>query len=316
MYWTLKRALPIGVLHVSVEAWTKKFVAATLTEFPFYHSKNSVTHQEICRIQRAFYRFETHCNISGPKVRTERGIFFGNYCCFENEQLCCIHDFVFRSLLQSIETLTYWRIQQCELPWDSWKSSVIVRNMLGDPRVLLELGLEKLHEMVNAENYMKWHLVLDDLRPQPGPGAFFDNNFINIHDQYIHVRPNDLTPTSYDPDYGPLCAWQWAHPGYLQANWIYQENREKLRRWGYVMWDWTRLEGVGIFWACWADLTEQWEFLENHVTTMERDYPFSFAELAHMGLEEWRQRSTVQKGMNPRKRGISTEDESSSDSLG
>ncbi|KAI0440401.1 hypothetical protein F4803DRAFT_577671 [Xylaria telfairii] len=257
-WWTLSHAFALSVFHLSVEAWTEKFVAATLTGYPFDQPQPLATRQEICRIQRALYRFEVHCNICGPKESDFRG--------------------------------------------DSWNSSVKIRNLLGDPRLLLELGLQKLHELVGVEKAMDWYLVLGDAYFEPGPKAFFDNHFIRTYDMFISLHPGLLTPLPYDPDFGPVDVWRWAHPRTLRANWEYQGAREKLRKWGYVMWDRARLEGAGIFRRSWVDVNEEWAFLEDQKTVAERGYPFEFAQLQHMGLEAWRRLSTDLESLKSRKR--------------
>lgn len=52
------------------------------------------------RIQRAFYRFEVYCNLfQNPErfdFREQRDIFFLKFSDWENEQLACMYDYLFR----------------------------------------------------------------------------------------------------------------------------------------------------------------------------------------------------------------------------
>ena len=103
--WTLSDALLISKLYDHVYYFTADLASKTLVKPPIstYLKSNQapLSQNEITRIIRAFYRFEIYCNIfRDPKrtinVREQRDIFFSNFSPWENEQLACIHDYLFR----------------------------------------------------------------------------------------------------------------------------------------------------------------------------------------------------------------------------
>ena len=50
-----------------------------------------------------------------------------------------------------------------------------------------------------------------------------------------------------DPDPGPGEAWRWAHFELARPQFVCGLETRELRRWGYVMWDHSRLVDSGIF---------------------------------------------------------------------
>lgn len=72
----------------------------------------TVSKIELNRFQRAFYRFEMYYNIfGGPNnplmsVEEQRDAFFSNFSPWENEQLACVHDYLYRLLIPGKYMLT------------------------------------------------------------------------------------------------------------------------------------------------------------------------------------------------------------------
>lgn len=101
--WSLRDALRLGRLHPHVEKFANVFAWESLTKSPLNQSKLISTRPEICRMQRALYRFETYFNlfrdppdVPSSTLEEQRRLFFANYAPWENEQLGCIHDFLVR----------------------------------------------------------------------------------------------------------------------------------------------------------------------------------------------------------------------------
>ncbi len=104
--WTLSEALPLGNLHSSVERFASEFIAEMLnpsSDFAYIAAPPgwSVSRHEMNRIQRAFYRFEMYCNLFREFKVFEASdighIFFFGFSYRENEQLACVHDYLFRA---------------------------------------------------------------------------------------------------------------------------------------------------------------------------------------------------------------------------
>ncbi|KAI1178887.1 hypothetical protein F4777DRAFT_536063 [Nemania sp. FL0916] len=271
--WTLRRALHVNQLHFYVDALATKFIDAAFTKPPLNQSsQHPVTRQEICRIQRALYRFETYCNLFRGKVRKgvrgwwgtenvhpppifeeQKSLFFAFFHPCEHEQLGCIHDFLLRTIAPAFNEMAERDIQ-----WGVAGVDYIDYSLESEcGQYYLSLGVKKLCEISFAEGYEEWHRVLD-AGSTPSPIDFlFDGFESHSNDRYSYVWLEDLAPEEEklhvkqpfcdDTDPGPVDAWRWAHLDKPKSNWIYDEDNRELREWGYVMWDRSRLEAAGLF---------------------------------------------------------------------
>ncbi|RYC56095.1 hypothetical protein CHU98_g10120 [Xylaria longipes] len=283
--WSLPKALRLGRLHFYVEAWAEKFVEVTLTKKPLKRSQRPVTYQEICRIQRALYRFEIYCNlfrevldVNSPVYNEQESLYFARFASYENEQLGCIHDFLVRAitpgnfqvrwmLLRSItyeKMLAFNDVAEHDVSWGAWNVDYIFGLDSPWAQYILSLGLQKLCEISSAETYEERYRALDATKCPSVTLSFLHEGFEIASERNNDVFLEDLTPENEtlhikspffkDPDPGPLDAWRWAHLEETRSNWVYQEDRKELREWGYVIWDRVRLEAVGIFDGSWRDM--------------------------------------------------------------
>ncbi|KAI1371051.1 hypothetical protein F4677DRAFT_436620 [Hypoxylon crocopeplum] len=283
--WSLLKALRLERLHFHVDRLTKKFVEVALTNPPLNPSTSTATCQERCRIERALFRFELYCNLFRESMGVQPSIygeqkqlFFANFAPWENEQLGCIHDFLVRAVSPAFND-----IAEHDVAWGVFQ--VEYSNRVDSPFIqeVLSLGLEKLHQIVNAETYEeRWRLL--NSRECPNATVSFlhdglqganernDNIFLDDmtpEDEVVHIKQ----PFFADQDSGPADVWRWAHQEESWANWVYQENRRGLRQWGYVMWDRSRLNAVGIFQDPWEDTDGSEEsLLEEQEAARERAY--------------------------------------------
>ncbi|KAI1423884.1 hypothetical protein F5Y12DRAFT_797928 [Xylaria sp. FL1777] len=265
--WSLRRALRVSRLHFYVDALAKKFVDAAFTKAPLNQSSHPVTHQEICRIQRALYRFETYCNLFwvgrklgrqfsadlSPIYDEQRALFFAHFHPCETEQLGCIHDFLVQAISPApIEIVGHdilWGV--CNVEYIDYS--------LPSPysQYFLSLGVKKLYGISSTEGHKEWYRGLDDNNLLKLRNNFLFEALLQYDNVPTDVSLDEMTredekshikqPFFDDPDPGPVDAWRWAHWKDIRANWVYQEYHEELREWGYVIWDRSRLETVGIF---------------------------------------------------------------------
>lgn len=305
--WSLQKALQLERLHLCVSELTQKFVHTTLTTYPMTQSKCTATRLERCRIERAFYRFELYCNLfrmlpeigAELPIRVEQNkLFFACFAPWENEQLGCIHDFLVRAVSPGefleitctiIEskthhnTLAFNDIAEHDIAWGAFR--VEYDDRIDSPFIqhILSRGLKKLYSIILAETYLERHQLLYD-RGFPS----ITDNFLyeglqsaNEHNDHVSLdgwSPENealLTRRSFvaDPDSGPRDAWQWAHREEAWTNWVYQEDRDNIRRWGYVMWDRCRLDSVGILQVPWEDTRSSTELqLEEQEAARQRAY--------------------------------------------
>ena len=100
---TILEALTTSELHKHVEFFAIEFASSALAGT----SETQASPKELYRIQRALYRFELYCNLFRKReacmeVRFEaeeqRDRFFDAFPYWENEQLACIHDYLFERL--------------------------------------------------------------------------------------------------------------------------------------------------------------------------------------------------------------------------
>ncbi|KAI1178163.1 hypothetical protein F4777DRAFT_586814 [Nemania sp. FL0916] len=270
--WSLKDAVHVGRLHACVKELAQRFASATLPESPAACFDPFLTYQEKCRIQQALYRFEVYCNLfrelckdhsrlytyHDPPDRTDGRenalyrslfgtyhqqsiLFIDNYAPWENEQLGCIHDFLVRAISPAFNDIAEHDIE--------WGASGV------------EWG--KLYQIVKAETYDDRERALcSDYRPQPtcyflhgglAEACYYRNDpppggLITVDELRAFKQPYFA-----DPDPGPADIWRWAHREARWQMYIQQHNRHSLRKWGYVMWDKSRLEAMGVFLEPWVN---------------------------------------------------------------
>ncbi|KAI1745779.1 hypothetical protein F4680DRAFT_403203 [Xylaria scruposa] len=252
--WSLQKALRLGRFHFYVDAFAKKFVETTLTKTPSNQPQYPVTNQEICRIQRALYRFQLFCNLERTAVNINCNDDFFTKCfdIFEHEQLFCIYYFLVRAVLPAFDD-----VAEHDVAWGAWN----IRSISGPngssyltskyTQSLLSLGLKKVYEIASAETYEQRYRVLDaERRPRPSDFLYRKLDFLRL----MRGRPSRWTapePFFDDPNSGSRDAIEWREAGCDTG--LGEYYHEKLSEWGYVMWDRVRLETVGIFEEPWGN---------------------------------------------------------------
>lgn len=143
----------------------------------------------------------------------------------------------------------------------AWGASNVEYGAVESPsiqRILLS-GLRQLHQITQAETYEeRYGLLQHSCTARHSPHAtelFLCRGLLGANEQTHIIFLKWLTPDDdvlrikqpyfADPDLGPADGWRWAHQEESWAHWVYQENRRDLRRWGYVLWDRSRLEAIG-----------------------------------------------------------------------
>jgi hypothetical protein len=100
--WTLSDALSMSKLYHHVRFFATDFATKTLASVPFEREAAPPSQAEIARIERAFYRYEIYCNVFRDykhplySLEEQKEKVFSNFSPWENEQLACIHDYLFR----------------------------------------------------------------------------------------------------------------------------------------------------------------------------------------------------------------------------
>ncbi|KAJ2971411.1 hypothetical protein NUW58_g9426 [Xylaria curta] len=290
--WSLRKAIQLGRIHSYVDTFAREFALIALSKCHLKQFNIPPTLQELCRIERALYRFEVYCNlfreIPGRRFSSipstiygeRKQLFFAKFAPHENEQLGCIHDFLVRAVSPSFNDVAEYDVHWCA-------ENIDYDNQIDNPHVqsVLSLGLEKLYEISRAETYEERYRALGaENSPSYNPNFLYDGLQEDANERYNDTAAlADITPENEklymkqpffkDLNPGPKNAWRWGHIEESQSQWVYQQDREELRQWGYVMWDQSRLDMAGIFQGPWEDtLTERDLVLEEQESGREHAY--------------------------------------------
>ncbi|MCJ1382882.1 hypothetical protein MMC17_005995 [Xylographa soralifera] len=271
--WTIPDAVSASVLYDDIAFFMANFTAMALAAHPVTgepeESPLALTSHERSRIVHTFYRFELYCNLFRKyrlkdnrfSPEEQRSIFFGNYSPWENEQLGCVHDYLYRRMVTVFNEFAAHDIEWGEervmydtddwyAPENAWKQGT------------LSLGLNYLRRLITAETYEERYQLL-------APNHRSDQDF--LHEGLIasnHEYEDEVELCEYssdderrlihppfleDPDPGPVRAWRWAHEHEARDSFIFANTHRQLRKRGYVMWDLERLYKWDLFrtpWRC------------------------------------------------------------------
>ncbi|KAL9627787.1 MAG: hypothetical protein Q9164_007491 [Protoblastenia rupestris] len=265
--WTIADALAISSLHSCVEYWSEKFVTEmfnTASAFAYINAPPAgpLSQNEKNRIQRAFYRFEVYQNLYRDPtlvdVGENRSLLYWNFSDCENEQLACVHDYLFRAICPAYNNVFEQR-------GDVFTAVDLVEygnDFDADPiQKLLSKGLVHLQQIVEAGFDKAQQPDLDSLWSPANNTLYAALKEANRSDDGVYLSEytqeeqdslvQDNSTLMQDPDCGPLDAWAWAHQGQSRSDFVYSDSQIALRARGYCMWDRVRLEQWHIFQKAW-----------------------------------------------------------------
>ncbi|KAJ9646962.1 hypothetical protein H2204_000654 [Knufia peltigerae] len=282
--WTLSQALQLGHLQ--------RHVAHLSLDFASHCSENPVTEvdvklfwegfptpTEIRRIQRTLYRFEIYCNLFRARkkppaaafdVDEHRTVFFSKFSPWENEQLGCIHDYLFHKA-----SPVFIEITEHDVTWGA--TGIQDAHELDSPYIqhILSLGLAKLHAIAVAKTYDERRRLF--YTPYPAANTEFlreglilaNERFDGVQLSEYHDRHGGEGRAEHlfalffrEPDTGPSEAWSWAHQRETRAAFVYSKGTKGLRERGYVFWDRSRLETWPVFQSPWVSPYRYYEIEE------------------------------------------------------
>jgi hypothetical protein len=267
--WDLNSARRMESLHFAVNAFSQQFATSTLAKLEADWGGAESTSiglpqpSELHRFQRALYRFETYWNLFRPEWKPglahdeSQSPFFGYFSHWENEQLACINDLLCRSI-----SPVYNDFARYDIAWGANFVYYPVDEHADELQCILSLGLVTLRRILYAETPNEIRQLLD--LPY-GPHLSYPNLRGGLKDPTwdtanalgksvrLYEFPNEeerawvRPPFFHDPDPGPAAIWRWAHWGDSTETWVCAIDQGYLRYAGYVMWNWSRLDGMGIF---------------------------------------------------------------------
>ncbi|ROV96851.1 hypothetical protein VPNG_09275 [Cytospora leucostoma] len=264
--WAISDALALGNYHTEVVLPLKdRFIKAASDPASCTMAAKlrgglevrPVTRLEEERICRALYRFELFRRFYGCSSRLrwvaeQEGIaveFFLKFAPWEIAQLGCIHDFLCRQIIP-----VFNEVARHDVVWGNYRVGFDAKIEHGTIQHLLSLGLEEILAIARLQDspYEERRQALgpDEERPY-GNFLFLWLSLIDIN---IDARPgNDpgLYTTLYsappfhpDPDPGPELIWRLSCPQDGSSLGLYEQHDWISRRWGYVFWDYARLQGL------------------------------------------------------------------------
>ncbi|KAF7889772.1 uncharacterized protein EAF02_002187 [Botrytis sinoallii] len=244
------------------------------------------TQAEMCRVQRSILRMETfsilfserECRPSyrpswSSPLEALNNLFFSRFELWEVEEIKCMRDFfyrqyntIFRECSAELRNLFVWQEYRDLDPNDSMEKAAArtkdktynqYREMT---EKLLSFGFGFLHEVMNENSEYDQVLLLEEAaeyRVFRAPIDFLSDTldgFFHSRDmrimQDIEFRKTVLEPQPTGNE-RPNQAWLWSiqqwDPALDGENYVScRDRRDCLRSWGYVMWDSSRLESLGV----------------------------------------------------------------------
>jgi len=266
--WTLSDALRFSNLHSHIRFFAADFCSSILSVHPIseVHDPAYVppSLSELCRIQRIFYRFELYCTLyrrqsfaqkSEDRFSPEeqQSLFFTKFVPWENEQLACIHDYLFRQL-----SVAYDEVAEHDVQWGEWMIDVSEDWEYHNPRKegYLSQGLGFLRRLVTVETYDERYAILapivrgDDRFLDAGLQEQGEDDDFNVSEQSSEEEHDNIIKAPSNDGSGPFEAWCWANGHEI---FYYQRDKTDLREWGYCLWDKARLMAWGLFRKPWSD---------------------------------------------------------------
>ncbi|KAL3491189.1 hypothetical protein BJX62DRAFT_237427 [Aspergillus germanicus] len=272
--YTLSQALRLARLLAVIDRFTRDLTAPILARNKPLQDRHAeppdpalpLSQTDRTRFVRTFYQFQIYCSLFGDLMKcpyqdgSERSFeYFALFSAWENEQLACIHDYLLRVIAPAFR-------QEAETDHE-WILYFILSNT-GENSIVqqyhLSRGLDHILRFLAADSPKERHSLLSAKQNQQSHRAFF-SNILREFNEFEQPEPlKDLTATAEellvrqplysDPDTGAELVWRWAHQKQTCSQFILSRSQAPLREWAYVMWDYQRLEGWGVFERPWAFL--------------------------------------------------------------
>lgn len=265
--WTHSNAFEISKLYQRCRFFASEMIASNLSMNSVFGSSSSdcpPSSREARRFERTFFRFELYCNLfrkqSPTQERTERfdgieqeEIYFQHYAYWENDQLACVHDYLYRQLSISFNDFALHDVE-----WGEQMVSFLFDDQAPEnycKEYILSLGLTFLQHLVAAKTYgqrcqlLRHNLKSDDLFLWEGLVARGKEAGRPIF-EFLAEDPRVVINQPFfqdDDDEGPEKAWRWAYENWVRSLLCIAADMYDLRAWGFCLWDHARLLSWGVF---------------------------------------------------------------------
>ncbi|KAM3065460.1 hypothetical protein ACMFMG_011652 [Clarireedia jacksonii] len=255
-------ALFLSKLHSHVVYFTNDFISKAFASRIFTKRQLPASNKENWRIQRTFYRFQIYCYIVHEKETLfpvnlqsdQNRIFFNYFSVWENEQLACVHDYIFRIIAPGFDELVDHDVE--------WGEYMMEYASFDDPEniePLIARGLFAVRNMVEAKSYEQIRNAYYQYYPEyssyllnyglknstHGSG---EDEWYWLEDYSEEDDDNFIKKPVWcdDEDKGPELVWRWAHQSCNSTNFVLCDKHRFEREWGYVVWDYSRILELGV----------------------------------------------------------------------
>ena len=274
--WTLSEASEISSLYGHVQYFAADFCASILPVHPISGAQDAIysppSLSETCRIECTLYRFELYCTLFRRQsmrqkdddrfsIAEQQSLYFEKFKPWQNEQLACIHDYLYKKL-----SVPYDEMAEHDVVWGERGPDIDVAESSCSSRKEghLSRGLEFLRKLSSAKSYEEINALFGHETCANyqfldaglvGEEDFSERDFSEQGNQVAQLL--DTSVDSADNDSGPMEAWSWAEG----SDCYYESDRMHLRDWGYCLWDKSRL-------IAWDVFREEW--YTDHLSRRER----------------------------------------------
>ncbi|KAI9903657.1 hypothetical protein N3K66_000186 [Trichothecium roseum] len=207
-------------------------------------------------VLEAFYGLFDMTPIPEGEMSGSMRDFLLSFAHWEVEQMACVQEFLCAQ--EANDTLAgYNEIAAHDVRWGhlvvsraSWCGNGDVQKLYFKGLVALERLLAVMtydeqydlydHTRVRRSRPCNLHLALEKFGRTAGGGDEEVNasDYENAREYSLRVR----RPYFRDPDGGPFGMWKWANESAPNSRSVYCVDGSKLRKWGYTMWDLSRLD--------------------------------------------------------------------------
>ncbi|KAH8650971.1 hypothetical protein BGZ60DRAFT_388725 [Tricladium varicosporioides] len=264
--WSLADGVAAVRLHSITDIFASEFVLYylfMLQGLSNCEQQDPPSIQELARIKRALYRFETYCSLfpppedpGDPGFKAAQISFFSSFSPWEREQLACVHESLWRQVTPAFNDLALH-----DISWGAYKTSYVDEfDDLYTERILSR-GLRDICNISHAETYLQRYELLGCNMPNIANEFLHEafvsyNSFLLTPDgstSAIKRSKQPSTPFYHDPNLGPRKIWKWSHPNESRIDLAKEREYMSERACGYVFWDEERLDRTGLLDKDWAD---------------------------------------------------------------
>ncbi|KAL2012966.1 hypothetical protein VTN00DRAFT_491 [Thermoascus crustaceus] len=261
--WTFKYAQEALALHSRVGFFVDDFASAALSRAPTGRGEGEVWPLSLSE----------RWDAKGSQLGFEDQLYLHmeRYAAWENEQLACVADYLFRRFDEVAEhdigwaqSRVHYADQEAWKPPESFRLQAVSHGLPFLHRVITPGSYEELYELLDWNLWETRHSIHEILTIWNSWNSWDrvdDSTTLENHDDSV-VTYEAGNPFYYDPDTGPEDAWWRAHLTLSRKDFANSIHTRDLRPWGYVLWDRGRLDSWGFFDAPWTppELPDMGEF--------------------------------------------------------